>query len=354
MNIAAADLKRLLKKLSPVKTETYRFDVDGIIAQDSDVIVAVQGPSFGGTFNIDGKNLSRVVNRAAGQIEIGQEQNKLTLSWSKAKVELEIQPVKSVPLPEATGTSLVLNTVSLKKALNLAVPSASTAKSAAFGGAVQLQGLPVGLETDEIPGYRVIGTDAIVITAAEVLEPVPFEFRSLLNLTAAAIVQIMDGKTVSVQDEAKYLVLKSGDTTVYASKSVQKYPDALIALLLAMPPSVQFKFKTEEWLNALHTIEALIDEEKDKGAVILHFADNVVQFKNNAVGSTAVDEAGYEQLDPDPVFDPREITLKLTAKYLSGFLSRAGAEATFGVTEKPIRLESDGVVVLTMPFGGKK
>jgi DNA polymerase III sliding clamp (beta) subunit (PCNA family) len=352
MNIAAADLKRLLKKLNPVKTDTYRFDVDGIIAQDSDVIVAVQGPSFGGTFNINGKNLSRTVGRASGQINIEQTGNKLILTWAKAKVELEIQPVKSVPLPELNATAISFSAAELKKALNLTLPSANPAKSAAGGGVVQLQSLPLRLEAEEIPGYRVVGTDLIVMTIAQVLKPVPFEFKFPLNLTAAAIVQIMDGESVSIQDTAKYLVLKSGDTTVYASKPVQKYPD--FDPLLAMKPTVTFGFKTEEWLNALRTVEPLIDDEKDKGAVIVHFDENVVQFKNNGVGSTAVDEATYEQLDPDPVFDPKEITLKLTAKYLSGFLSRAGSEATFSITEKPIRLESDGVVVLTMPFGGKK
>ena len=45
--------------------------------------------------------------------------------------------------------------------------------------------------------------------------------------------------------------------------------------------------------------------------------------------------------------------MKLTAKYLSGFLSKAGSDATLGVTDLPVRLESDNVVMLTMP-GGKK
>jgi hypothetical protein len=101
-------------------------------------------------------------------------------------------------------------------------------------------------------------------------------------------------------------------------------------------------------------VESLIDEEKDKGAISLQFRENVVQFLNVGIGNVASDEAPYEQLDPDPVFEPKEFSLKLTAKYLSGFLSRAGADATLSITEHPIRLESDGVVVLTMPIGAKK
>jgi hypothetical protein len=191
-----------------------------------------------------------------------------------------------------------------------------------------------------------------VLTVAQVDAPDLPEFKTLLNLTATSIVQIMDGSSISIQDTEKYLVLRSGDTTVYASKPIQKYPD--FDALLIMPVTAKFSFKTEDWLSALRTVEPLIDDEKDKGAISGLFRDGVVQWGSVGVGSTATDEAGYEQLEPDPIFDPKEIKLKLTAKYLSGFLSRAGAEATFGITEKPIRLESEGVVVLTMPFGGKK
>jgi hypothetical protein len=59
-------------------------------------------------------------------------------------------------------------------------------------------------------------------------------------------------------------------------------------------------------------------------------------------------------LEPDPIFEPREFDLRLTAKYLPGFLSKAGTEATLGITDGPVRLESENVVVLTMPIGGKK
>ena len=58
---------------SPVRTETYRFDADGICAQDSDVLVVVDGPKFGGTFNINGKKLSDPPNELleAEQVRYG-------------------------------------------------------------------------------------------------------------------------------------------------------------------------------------------------------------------------------------------------------------------------------------------
>ena len=343
MNIPASDFKKLLKKLSPVKTETYRFDCDGICAQDSDVLVVVDGPKFGGTFNINGKKLSSVVSRMSGQIDIAQSGNKLTLKSAKAVVDLEIQPVKPVVLPESPKDWMSFEPAAFKKALAIAAASASPAKSAAFGGVVQIQSL--------LDGYRIVGTDSIVLTVANVPQQIS-EFKTLLNLTAAAIVQIMDAPGLAIGDTEKYLVVKSGDTTVYASKPVQKYPD--FDKLLEMPPTLTFGFKPSEWLSATRTVESLIDEEKDKGAISLQFRENVVQFLNVGIGNVASDEAPYEQLDPDPIFDPRELTFKLTAKHLSGFLSKAGSEATLSITEKPVRLESDGVVVLTMPIGAKK
>lgn len=150
MNISATDLKHALKRLSPVKTETYRFDVDGIVAQDSDVIVVVDGPKFGGTFNTNGKKLSSVVNRMSGQIDAQQSGNKLTLKSAKAVVELEIQPIQPVKLPEDAKNSVVFEAAGFKKALGVAFASASPAKSAAFGGVVQLQSLPSGLESEEL------------------------------------------------------------------------------------------------------------------------------------------------------------------------------------------------------------
>ena len=351
MIIPATDLKHALKKLQPVKTDVFRFDAGTIVAQDSDAIVVVPGPKFEGAFNTNSKKLSAIINRMSGQIEITQQEKSIVLKSAKARVELEIQPVKPVTLPLFPTPSVEFKLPEFKKALALAVSSASTAKSAAFGGSVQLQSLPLGLEDTTPPGYRIVGTDSIVLTVVTVLEPVPFDMKGLLNLTAASIVQIMDGDKLEIGESDTHLQIRAGTATAYASKPVQAYPN--FDVLLAKKPSIKVGFKSAEWLNALRTVEPLIDEEKDGGRVSLQFRENVVQFLNVGIGNTASDEASYEQLEPDDPFETKEFSLKLTAKYLSGFLSKAGSDATLGVTDLPVRLESDNVVMLTMP-GGKK
>jgi DNA polymerase III sliding clamp (beta) subunit (PCNA family) len=288
-----------------------------------------------------------------GQIEIEQKEKSLVLKSAKARVELEIQPVKSITLPKLTDNVVIFDLPEFKKALAVASASASPAKSAAFGGSVQIQNLPLGIEDTQPPGYRIVGTDSIVLTVATVINTTATltEFKWLLNLTAASVVQIMDGKTLRIGESDTHLQLQSENVTVYASKPVQAYPN--FDVLLAKKPTIKLSFKPEDWLSAIKTVEPLIDEEKDNGQIALHFSSDVVQWSNIGVGSKATDEAGYEQLDPDPIFDPKEFDLRLSAKYLSGFLSKAGAEATLGITDMPVRLESDNVVVLTMP-GGKK
>jgi hypothetical protein len=354
MIIQASDLKHKLKKLTPVKTETYVFNTFGICAQDSDVIVVVDGPWFSETFSVASKKLAGTVSRMSGDIDITRQGNKLILASAKARVELEVQTVKPKVFPESPDKIMTLDAKSLRRALAVATASASPAKSADFGGVVQLRSLPPGLESGLLPGYRVAGTDSLVLTVAEVHELVPFEFLSLLNLTAAGVVQIMDGDVIEFGDSDTCLRLKSGDTTVYASKPEKKYPN--FDAHLAASPVVKFGFKSEELLAALRTVEPLIDESLDQGAVGLHFTPSVVYCSSIGVGSTAQDESACEQLDPDPVFDPQDLGLRLSGKYLSSFLSKAGENSTFGYRTKddPVRLESDGVVVMMKTMVAKE
>jgi hypothetical protein len=352
MKFQSSELKHAFKKLAPVKTDSYRFDGDMVVAQDAEVTVVVPAPRFEKPFTINAKKLSATTNRMSGDIEATQQERSLVLKSAKARVELEALIVKSVALPLQHEKFLTLNLPEFKKNLSVAVASASTAKSASFGGAVQIQSLPLGLEDTTPPGYRIVGTDSIVLTVTEIKVPVPFEFKWLLNLTAAAVVQLMDGETINIGESNTHLQLFGKGCSVYASKPVQAYPN--FDGLLVKQPHTKIKLNPQAWLNALRTIEPLIDEEKDKGAISLTFKDNVVQWLNIGVGNTASDESEYEQMEPDPFFDPKEFHLNITAKYLSGFLSKAGDDAILGLTDRPIRLESGNVVVLTMPAGGAK
>ena len=359
MNILSADLKRSLKKLTSAKTESYIIGPHGILASDSDVWIVVESPlSALGSFSVSGKKLSGVVSRMSGEITVSLGEKSLELKSAKARVELEINQVKPINLPKVPDKLATIKLPEFKKALATAVASASPAKSAAFGGVVQLQTLPLGLEETAPMGYRIVGTDSIVLTVVTQNQILPFEFKTLINLTAAAVIQIMDGDEIEIGESNTHVYLHSGDTTVFASKPVQAYPS--FDPLLALPPKMKFGFSPENWLEAFRTIEPLIDSSidgTDQEAVSVQMSNGVVQWSNIGIGSKAEDESEYEQLDPDPVFEPVSVSnLKINAKYLGQFLNKATGAATMGLIakDKPIRLEYGGVVVLSMPVAGGK
>ena len=351
MIIAAADLKRALRPLSPVRAETFQIGDHGVSAQDSDVWVINDCPISGlGTFSVNGKKLSSVLGRMSGEVEVTKEEKSVVLKSAKARVELEVLNTKPLKLPPPPEKRQTIDLPEFKKALALAVASASSNKSAKFGGVVQLQTLPLALEEQSPSGYRIIGTDGQVLTVVRSYAPLVSEFKVLLNLEAASVVHIMDGSWVDIGETEDRLWLRSGSVQVFPSKPLKDYPnfDKIIGFI----PRLQFGFHPDKWLDALKTVETLIDEETDKGAVSLQFNDGVVEFSNIGVGSRASDESAYEQLEPDPVFQPVPVkNLRITAKYLSNFLSKAGPDAVLSLVDKttPVRFESGNMTAMMMP-----
>ena len=352
MQILANEIKRTLKKLAPLKAETYQIGEHGISAQDpSEVWVVLESSlsQLGQTFSFSGKKFSQVISRMSGELDITTEENKLIIKSYKAKVELETRAVSKSNFPDSAEKFVTLKSVDLKWSLSVAAASASPKKSEAFGGVVLLQSLPLPLEADTPTGYQVVGTDSMILTVVRRDLPVPFEFKYSLNLTAAAIIQLMDEDTLEIGETNTHLIIKSGSDTVYAAKPTKAYPD--FGKLIAAKHPVSLQIQPEKWRQALRTVETMIDEEKDNGNISLHFKDGVVQFNTVGVGSTASDEAEYEQINPDPVFDPKEFSMKIKAKYLAGFLAKSGGVAILSVTSSkvPIRYEHGQVTAITTP-----
>lgn len=355
MNIPAAELKALLKKLAPVRCEVFQIGAHGISALDSDVFLVQETPlSALGEFTVAGKKLTQVVNRMSGVVSLTLEGNALTIKSAKAEIVLEAKPAKKQQLPPTPSKTLELNTADFKKQLSVAVASACPNKSAGFGGVVQFKSSPLGLEEDAPHGYRVVGTDSKVLTVVESRLPIPFEISALLNLTVASVVQLMESETITYGETNVGPFLKSGNLTVFANRPDQVYPN--IDPLLAAPATVVFQFKPEEWLAAFRTVEPVIEEHEGESKTALHFSEGVVQFSTSGTGATARDESGYEQSDPDPLLDPQEMTLVVIAEHLSGFLGKSAGEATlsFSQMDKPLVFECGGVKVLTFCRKGSK
>lgn len=352
MNITAAELKHAIKKLSPSKSENYQIGEGTITAQDSDVWIVENCPLFGlGVFNLNGKKLSQTVNRMSGNIEISQTEKSIILKSAKARIELETFKVTAPAKPETPEKTFQIPVKDFKQALSVSAASASPNKSAAFGNVVLVQSLPPGLEESTSPGYRVIGTDGLVLSLSKVKFPLQESFSFLLNLSAVGVVQLMDEEAVEIGETLKHVYLKTKSTTLWASKPLQKYPS--FDVLFKDEPKIVVGFNTQNWIQALRTVEPVTEELT---GLSLLFDQGVVEWNSVGVGARASDESEYEQLEPDPVFDPRKFNLKINAKYLSGFLSKAGEDAIMKLVafDKPVRFESGNTTVLTMPMAVTK
>jgi DNA polymerase III sliding clamp (beta) subunit (PCNA family) len=355
VNILATELKHQLKKLSPVKTEQFIIGPHGVSAQDSDVWAVVESPlsGLGDPFSLNGKKFSQVLNRMSGQVTVDREDKKITIRSAKAKVDLEIANVKSQTIPDPPEKTMSFSCKEFKSAVSTAVSSASTNKSADFGGVIQVRTLPLGLEEESPSGYQVIGTDGNVLTVVLEMAAEPYETKFLLNFTAASVVQSLDEDIIFGETNTS-LQFQSGGVRVFASKPNQTYPE--FGKLLKEEPKILLSLKPGEWVSALHTIEPLIDTEIDSGGVTGKFKEGTVTWTAGGIGSLASDEATYEQISPDPIFDPKEFTLRINEKYLSGFLSKAGDSAILKLTDtnKPVQMESGNITVLVMLMKGSK
>ncbi len=353
MLIAATELKHALKKLAPIKSDTYQLGA-GVSAQDSEAwVIEEAGFSFSPA-NVNGKKLTQVVNSMSGQIKIEQEERKLILESARAKIELEIQPVKPLVPPKTSDQFLKLRNEDFKPLLQIATSFVSSNKSADFGYKVQIHSLALGLEDETPPGYRIVGSDGNTLAMLTNTAMIPFEFKYLLNLTAASVVQLMDGPDLEIGETNSNVWVRSGSTTVFASKPHQVYPE----YQRFIPPSfgLKLQFNPEDLSAALRTVEPLIEEEADNGAVAVLYSDGVVELRNVGIGETASDKCPCEQIDPDPVFDPKEIRFKISSKYLAQFLSKASGLVTlsYNTPITPLKFESGKFMAIISPMGKKQ
>jgi len=357
MIISSTDLKRDLKKLSGVRAEQYVFGPHGVSAQDSDVWVVVASPlSELGSFSLLGKKLTQVANRMSGQVEITRTEQSLVLKSAKARIELEVKDARPQAFPKANENGLTFTgdaAVKFKKSLALSAASVDSQKSKWCGDVVHFESLAMGIEDEFAPGYRLVGTDEKVLTV--VSEPggsFP-QFSHLLSLAACGFVQIMEN-SITFREAGTCTLIQSPGLDVYASKPLKVYQP--IERILAVTPVLKFYFKPEEWLAAYRTVEPLLEEDDGARPVTLHFSDGVVQFSTSGTGTNGLDESVYEQVEPDPLFDPQEITLVVNADHLSGFLSKVTGEATLAFTamNKPLKYESGGLQTLTFLRKGSK
>src|SRR5260221_216283 len=98
MNIPIADLKALLKRVSPVKGENLVFDADGsVVVSDSDVTVKAYSPKIteglGAAISVNSRKFTSTVNRLSGNCDILRTDKRFT-------VEVNLRELTDIAAPK--------------------------------------------------------------------------------------------------------------------------------------------------------------------------------------------------------------------------------------------------------------
>jgi hypothetical protein len=358
MQFESSALKKAVKFLSLLKTEVHLFLPSSLAAQDPDVLVVVGG--FAGIVEkpiaVNGKRLTATLNRMSGLVSISHEGNSLTIKGGTKTVVLETQTVRAPHVPNVK-TPFDLTLKPLIRALTLASSTAGTKRSQAFGNCVGLSAGNVPIEVGSVPGsYRVEGFDNHVLTRVTVPETFPLDLKMSLNLSAASAVRLLTGDTAKLSFFGTGTAFSSEEDKVeiYATNPPYAYPET--DKIFFKDAEALFKLDTALFSDSIRTVEPLVDTSLGDGSgVTCSFSGDVVSLFAVDSGSRAEDSSPYEQVYPDPIFDPKDVTVKLKLAHLASFLNKAGKDflLRYIAPDKPVQLVSGDTQVLTMPMRGK-
>ena len=337
MNIPANELKATLKKLSAVKTDFFLIDPGFITTLDSDVRVQVAAPWFTGpSFSVLARKFTTAVNRMTGDIGFEQRERSVVLSAKKAKLEVEIQQCKPMKRPDIPDWTIIL--LELKTLLATASATMSKMKSQEFGDVIQLIG------KDELePGtysLQAVGYDSLILTRhRRVSKGQDININVLVNSAAVTAIQLLDD-CVHFADTETALVFRDDKTCIWAAKPAKTYPD--YERYFPVKSNYQFQVDPVEAIAALRIVEPL--ESSEDSSIGLHFVDGVLHL--SSLGAS--DEIDYEQLTPDPIFEPIEFKTAINYKHLQGIVAKSSDKLVLSVTspEGILRFDSGEITTL--------
>lgn len=348
MIITSSELKSLLKSVAPAKAEQLVLTAGGIVAMDSDLTICAGSPKFAGIphISVNARKFSSVVTRMAGNIEITPTENTLVITSGKAKVEMEF----SAPKPRVFTAPEKLHTLPLavvRDLLKYVSIAADTNKAAAQGGVVQFETVRDLIE-DKAVALEAMATDTKRCAFSSVPVDIPFNFKYTIPLPAVAAIQTLTAESVEIGEAASFYYLKSGQTTIYASKLSKSFPNYKSYL------PKEFVFSATLDAAALKTILDHIQpmvQDTEPYAVVVHFLDGRLSIKTAGKGGSAEDEMEYQS---DPLADVTEFKVKLNHKHLADFVSVVSGDVVFNgnTSDQPVILEAGIRKILIGPVRG--
>lgn len=355
MQIPASELKSLLRKLSPAGAEFLTVDaISGrLLACGPELTLVVESDSLleksrGCATTVSYRQFSSIVTRLSGSVDMILGESALTLTSAKAKIEMELAPLRLPVLTRPKDMSTLPLAV-VQSLLKFTLPAADTNKAAPHGGGiVQLRTETSGIETEVVSALRSAATDGKRIAFAQAPVEDTTAFHYAIPIPAVAAILHLEGETLQVGETENGFLFHAGSVSVYAAKLSKKFPD----FGHIVPKTFTFAalISTEALRAALHLIEPMLRQET--GAVSLHFLDKCLRVAAHGAAGKAEDEITYRQIIPDPVFeDMQEFRIGFHHAQLTDALAGGGdVKISTNGPDKPALFESGECKTLLAPL----
>jgi len=320
INIGAADLKRLVKKLSSVSAKTIQIDGNNktIYAMDEDMGICISSPLLKSELmvSIDFNIFKSTVNKLTKDVVLsqsGKEPLKITSAKFKASIPISSEwPV--FPVYEPKGFNL--NSEKLNNVLNF-VNSVTTEKNNFdHTGFILIEGEGHKLSAVATDNHRIAFSDYP-------LEGYIVPKTIIPAIAVKAIKEFTD--TINIFESTSCIFFKSDNMTVYARKSTIKFPN----IVGAVPKQyiLEAKLDVNALKESLDRVSPVIDPEVTP-RVVLDFGDSLKLSTGTDIIGNAEDSLDIEYTVPN------KLILAANSKYISEFLTAVSGCVTIKLSGK--------------------
>jgi len=336
INIPAADLKRIVKKLSPVNSDITTINSDsGILyAMDADIGVSVSSSIFrnSGLLSVSSQLFKSTVSKLTKDVKLEQTgKGPLNIQSAKFKASIPIAQ-DSLPFPIEGGKSFSLSSEKLNSLLSFVSTVTTEKNNFDHTGSILIKGDGKNLTTVATDNHRIAFSEY----------PLGVEIPSTI-IPSKAVKAIKDfTDNILISETPSVLFLKSNDVLVFARKTNVKFPD--VYSVIPKQYVLEVKLDSNSFKDAIERVSPTVDPDTPAPRVRLDFGDTLkISTGNDTIGKAD------DELDIEHITKPINISLTANLKYISEFLNTVSGCVIIklGGTGKPFMLEAGNRRLLT-------
>jgi DNA polymerase III sliding clamp (beta) subunit (PCNA family) len=336
INVQAADLKRIIKKLSSSNSTTVQIDSDegNIYVTDSDMGICVNNSIFrnSGKVVVDFNLFKSIVNKLTKEVKITQN-GESPLYIQSAKYKSYIPIIKEIKtFPVQSGKSFSISSEKLNSILSFTDIVTDVKNNFDHTGSILIKGDGKNLAAISTDNHRIaFGDYSLSTEVPETIIP-SIAVKALKDLTG----------NIDISETVSAIFFKSSDTLIFARKTNIKFPNVygVIPKQYILEAKLDFNVLKE----AIGRVSPTVDPDTPTPRIQFEFGNTLRMFTGNDLIGKSEDEVDIEYIS-----QPSKFTLTANLKFISDFLNSVSGNGTIkiGGVGKPFMLEAGNKRLLT-------